>query len=105
MTGAIKNPSEEKRELPTAAPLVKLGGMPRTARIAPGGIIYHVLNRAVGKSTLFRGTRDYDAFQRCLASSHRFIRYSVVDQPMRQGLSSDIITYGALRGNGHERQA
>jgi len=40
--------------------------MPRTARIAPGGIIYHVLNRAVGKSTLFRGKRDYDAFHRCL---------------------------------------
>ena len=40
--------------------------MPRTARHAPGGIIYHVLNRAVGKSTLFRGRRDFEAFQRCL---------------------------------------
>src|SRR6185437_14949275 len=40
--------------------------MPRTARIAPGGIIYHVLNRGVGKSTLFRSRRDFEAFQRCL---------------------------------------
>ncbi len=40
--------------------------MPRTARIAPGGGIYHVLNRGVGKMTLFRGKRDHEAFQRCL---------------------------------------
>jgi len=40
--------------------------MPRTARIAPGGHIYHVLNRGVGKMTLFRGRRDYEAFGQCL---------------------------------------
>ncbi len=40
--------------------------MPRTARIAPGGGIYHVLNRGVGKMKLFRGKRDHEAFQRCL---------------------------------------
>jgi len=40
--------------------------MPRTARIAPGQIVYHVLNRGVGKATLFRGQRDFEAFQRCL---------------------------------------
>jgi hypothetical protein len=37
--------------------------MPRTARIAPGGMIYHVLNRGVGKMTLFRSRRDHAAFQ------------------------------------------
>jgi putative transposase len=36
--------------------------MPRRARIAPGGLIYHVLNRGVGRMTLFRGQRDYVAF-------------------------------------------
>ncbi len=36
------------------------------ARIAPGGQIYHVLNRGVGKMTLFRGRRDFEAFQQCL---------------------------------------
>jgi len=41
--------------------------MPRTARIAPGGVIHHVLNRGVGKMTLFRSRKDYEAFQRCLA--------------------------------------
>jgi len=40
--------------------------MPRTARVAPGGLIYHVLNRGVGKLRLFRSEKDYQAFQRCL---------------------------------------
>jgi len=43
--------------------------MPRTARIAPGGYIYHVLNRGVGKMTLFRSPRDFHAFQRCLVDT------------------------------------
>jgi putative transposase len=40
--------------------------MPRTARIAPGGLIYHVLNRGVGRMDLFRKEKDYAAFVRCL---------------------------------------
>jgi putative transposase len=40
--------------------------MPRTARFAPGDVIYHVLNRAVGRTTPFRARRDYLAFQHCL---------------------------------------
>ena len=40
--------------------------MPRTARIAPGGIIHHVLNRSVGETKLFRSRKDHEAFQRCL---------------------------------------
>ncbi len=43
--------------------------MPRTARIAPGGTIYHVLNRGVGKMTLFRSRNDHEAFQRCLVQT------------------------------------
>jgi putative transposase len=43
--------------------------MPRTARVAPGGVVYHVLNRAVGRATLFRSRRDYEAFQRCLVDT------------------------------------
>jgi putative transposase len=36
--------------------------MPRQARRAPGGIIYHVLNRAAGRGNLFDGDDDYAAF-------------------------------------------
>ena len=38
--------------------------MPRKPRIALGGQIYHVLNRAAGKHHLFRTLEDYAAFER-----------------------------------------
>lgn len=41
--------------------------MPRQARRAPGGIIYHVLNRAAGRKELFADEGDYAAFIRVLA--------------------------------------
>jgi putative transposase len=40
--------------------------MPRTARNAPGGIVYHALNRAPAHQILFRKPADYDAFLRVL---------------------------------------
>ncbi len=40
--------------------------MPRTSRIAPGGMIFHVINRGVGRMTLFDDAADYDAFERIL---------------------------------------
>jgi putative transposase len=36
--------------------------MPRTARAAVGGLVYHVLNRGNGRMTIFRKTEDYSAF-------------------------------------------
>ncbi len=41
--------------------------MPRRLRIAPGGILFHVLNRAVGRRTIFRKVEDYLAFEQALA--------------------------------------
>jgi hypothetical protein len=38
--------------------------MPRQARKAPGGLIYHVLNRAAGTGDLFRHDTDFAAFIR-----------------------------------------
>lgn len=43
--------------------------MPRTARIVPGGLIYHVLNRGVGRSRLFFKDADYEAFEQILAET------------------------------------
>jgi putative transposase len=43
--------------------------MPRQARHAPGGIIYHVLNRAAGRKELFSNPADYAAFIRVLAQT------------------------------------
>jgi putative transposase len=44
--------------------------MPRVARYAPGGIVYHVLNRANGRRRLFRKERDFFAFEQVLAEAH-----------------------------------
>ena len=40
--------------------------MPRRARQAPGGLVYHVLNRAVARLPLFQKDGDYEAFERVL---------------------------------------
>lgn len=40
--------------------------MPRPLRTAPGGFVYHVLNRANGKRRIFERDRDYLAFERIL---------------------------------------
>ena len=36
--------------------------MPRRPPIATGGYVYHALNRAVGRSTIFEKVDDYAAF-------------------------------------------
>src|SRR5437868_6297815 len=43
--------------------------MPRRARYAPGGLVYHVLNRAVARLPLFQKDGDYDAFVRVLVEA------------------------------------
>jgi putative transposase len=43
--------------------------MPRQARVAPGGIVYHALNRAVARLPLFQKDGDYEAFERVIAEA------------------------------------
>jgi hypothetical protein len=38
--------------------------MPRRPRICPGGLVYHVLNRAVARLALFERDGDDEAFER-----------------------------------------
>jgi putative transposase len=57
--------------------------MPRRPRNAPGGFVYHVLNRAVARHALFQKDGDYQAFERVLAETlekHRMrvLAYSVM---------------------------
>jgi putative transposase len=40
--------------------------MPRRVRHTPAGYVYHVLNRAAGRQTLFHKDDDYAAFLRVL---------------------------------------
>ena len=41
-------------------------GMPRTARVAPGGMVFHVLNRANNQDEMFEKGEDYLAFLRVM---------------------------------------
>ncbi|MBI3410453.1 MAG: transposase [Planctomycetes bacterium] len=43
--------------------------MPRHARSAPGGYVYHALNRAVARLPLFQKDEDYRAFERVLVEA------------------------------------
>ena len=43
--------------------------MPRTARVAPGGMIFHVLNRGNDRRTIFESDGDYLAFLRVLSET------------------------------------
>ena len=44
--------------------------MPRQARVAPGGLVYHVLNRAVARLPLLQKPEDYAAFECVLAEAY-----------------------------------
>src|SRR5437762_111275 len=45
--------------------------MPRRARVAPGGIVFHALNRGNGRLTLFHKPADYIAFEQIMAEAMR----------------------------------
>jgi putative transposase len=57
--------------------------MPRRLRDTTGGIVYHVLNRSVGRRTLFSKAEDYLAFERVLEETYertkiRILSYTVM---------------------------
>ena len=45
--------------------------MPGSARVAPGGFVYHVLNRSVGRMHMFRKEPDFEAFERVMVEAHQ----------------------------------
>jgi len=47
--------------------------MPRRRRIATGGYVYHALNRAVGRATLFETVADYAAFEKVFREANEQI--------------------------------
>jgi putative transposase len=47
--------------------------MPRRPRLATGGFIYHVLNRAVGRARIFAKSADYAAFEKVLRQAEAFV--------------------------------
>ena len=53
-----------------AAPFSYPPNMPRSARVAPGGLVYHVLNRANGRQRLFVKEPDFLAFYNVLLQAY-----------------------------------
>ena len=49
-------------------------GMPRMNRVAPGGWVFHVLNRANARMQIFDAEEDYRAFERVLSETISHIR-------------------------------
>jgi putative transposase len=47
--------------------------MARRLRVAPGGFVYHVVNRAAGRHILFETSADYAAFERLLSQAQNRI--------------------------------
>jgi putative transposase len=62
--------------------------MPRRRRVAPGGFVYHVVNRAAGRLILFESASDFAAFERLLS-----------DVLIRTGMR--IIAYCLMRNHWH----
>lgn len=51
--------------------------MPRRPRLAAGDLAYHVLNRRVGRLSLFEKPADYAAFEHILAEAHAATRIRI----------------------------
>ena len=73
----VRRWQEHKRESGTGTILTRWGVldyasvMPRTARVAPGGMVFHVLNRGVARMQLFEKAADYQAFEQVLRDTLR----------------------------------
>lgn len=52
--------------------------MPRTARIAPGGVIFHVLNRANARSRIFEEERDYQTLEQVMAETSQGVPIGIL---------------------------
>jgi len=56
--------------------------MPRIAGVAPGGLVYHVLNRANGRLRLFKKDEDFLAFEEVMALAHERLPIRILDWVM-----------------------
>lgn len=79
--------------------------MARRTRCSDGGYVYHVLNRAVGRATLFDKAPDYAAFENILRQAHerldmRLLHYALLPNhwhlvlwPQADGLLSTYLQW------------
>lgn len=79
--------------------------MPRRPRLATGGLAYHVLNRRVGRLSLFNKPADYAGFEKILAEAHnrtgvRIVAYCLMPThwhlllwPRQDGELSEVVRW------------
>lgn len=79
--------------------------MPRRLHLTAGELVYHVLNRRVGRLPLFENSADYAAFERILAEAHaatrlRILAYCLMPNhwylllwPRRDGELSEVLRW------------
>jgi len=79
--------------------------MPRRPRVATGGLVYHVLNRRVGRLQLFEKPGDYVAFEQILQDAYdrtriRILAYSLMPNhwhlllwPRQDGELSEVLRW------------
>jgi putative transposase len=53
-------------------------GMPRAARVAPGGMVFHVLNRGNDRRDIFEDQGDYEAFLRVMHETQQRIEMRIL---------------------------
>ena len=49
--------------------MARIFACPAAARLAPGGMVFHVLNCGVGRMRLFLKDGDFEAFEPCVAET------------------------------------
>ncbi len=87
--------------------------MPRTSRIAVGGEVYHVINRANGRLTIFNTKEDYQLFEKLLLETKelidmRILAYTIMPNhwhlvlhPKKDG---DLTSFMQRVSNSHTRK-
>lgn len=68
--------------------------MPRVARIAPGGVIFHVLNRGNARRQVFEHDGDYEALERVIVETAERIAIRLLAllyhaEPLTHGVVAD----------------
>ena len=78
--------------------------MPRTNRIAPGGWVFHVLNRGNARGELFEDAGDYLAFEAVLGETVERLATPIWEKQAatRLGLQSTLRPRGRPRKTGRQ---
>ena len=73
--------------------------MSRSSRVTPGGMVFHVLNRGVGRMKLFRSDADYRAFEEVLEETLDSLPMRVCSYCLMPNQVARYVERNALRAN------